>query len=349
MAAQDAQSAERAIIVLSRALGHRQTLGLLWEHSARRARGTLGHHPIMAANTWRTLEALGWEHSEPVLRYLARSFASNESDRTYLPNGERVKKTLLSLRAGWTAPEPSRGATLELYATLREGRTDDACDLACAQLSRGVRAGAVWDAIHLVAGDLLFRYRTGGTVVGSYLVHAVTSTNALRCGFDSSGEDPTRLLLLLQAVAVLGDLFVTTGAREDQLRGMNLLDLKAGLPAAVALDEVFAMLPGKTGVPSAEYPESARRSSDEASRSSFALIQEPAAQAAFRQAARSLLCVKATGDPHDLKYPVAAFEDARSASPEWSPYLLASSVHALHGPASADSAILVAAREALRS
>lgn len=52
-------------------------------------------------------------HAEPVLRYLARSFATHEADRTYLPNLERVRKTLPALRAGWTAGEPNRQATLE--------------------------------------------------------------------------------------------------------------------------------------------------------------------------------------------------------------------------------------------
>jgi hypothetical protein len=226
MAEQDPQYAERAVVVLARTYGHRQTMALLWEHGARRVHGTLGHHPIMAANTWRTLEALGWEHAEPVLRYLARSFAMHEADRTYLPNLERVRKTLPALRAGWTSGEPGRHATLELYGVLREGNTDAACDLVCARLASGVKAGALWDAVHLVAADLLHRYRTGGSTIGGYLIHAVTSTNALRCGFDCSGEDRVRLLLLLQGVAVLGDLFVATGRAEDQLRGMSLLELK---------------------------------------------------------------------------------------------------------------------------
>jgi hypothetical protein len=42
-----------------------------------------------------------------------------------------------------------------------------------------------------------------------------------------------------------------------------------------------------------------------------------------------------------------AFEDAFAASAEWVPYLLASSVHALHGPQSEDSPVLLQAREAL--
>jgi hypothetical protein len=88
--------------------------------------------------------------------------------------------------------------------------------------------------------------------------------------------------------------------------------------------------------------------SDAASRKAFALLQDPAGQAGFKRAARGLLCAKATADPHDLKYPVAAFEDSTLVSQEWTPHLLAASVHALHGIASEDSAVLTKAREALR-
>ena len=47
----------------------------------------------------------------------------------------------------------------------------------------------MWDAVHLVAADLLFRYKTGGRAIGGVLIHAITSTNALRCGFDCCGDD----------------------------------------------------------------------------------------------------------------------------------------------------------------
>ena len=349
MQARDPEAAERAIVALARARGSRQAMGFLWEHGARRVHGTLGHHPIMAANTWRTLEALGWQHAEAVLRYLARAFPSHESDRTHVPNLERARKTLPALRAGWTAGEPGRGATLELFGVIREGKTDDACDLVCERLASGVKAGALWDAVHLAAADLLFRHRTGGGRIGGYLVHAVTSTNALRFGFDACGEDRARLLLLLQGAAVLGDLFVATARKEDQLRAMSLLDLRTGSgEPAGAIHDVFAMLPRKTNVYPSEESPGDREMSDAASRRAFAHVQDAAGKAGFLRSARSLLCVKATSDPHDLKYPVAAFEDATLVSPEWAPYLLASSVHALHGSASEDSAVLVEAREALR-
>lgn len=351
MADLDPSHAERAIVALARAQGPRRAMSHLWEYGARRVAGTLGHHPIMVANTWRTLEALGWQHAEPVLRYLARAFPRNEADRMYEPNRERARKALPTLPPDWAANEPDRGATLEVFNLLRQGKTDETCDLICAQLSSGLaKAGAVWDAVHLVAADLLFRYKTGGMAIGGSLIHAVTSTNALRCGFECSGEDRVRLLMLLQSVGGLGDLFVLGNRKGGRLRDMNLLALKADDPKAPAgIADVFAMLPNKTKDPSPEEAEAYRRASDEACRLGFAALQTPADLVAFKGTASGLLCAKATVDAHDFKYPVAAFEDTFLASPEWRPYLLASSVHALHGTASADSAVLVRAREALKS
>ena len=60
--------------------------------------GSLGHHPIMVANTWRTLEALGWQHAEQVLRYLARALSRHKADSTYEPNQERAAKPWPSFR-----------------------------------------------------------------------------------------------------------------------------------------------------------------------------------------------------------------------------------------------------------
>jgi hypothetical protein len=350
MAKLDPSQAERAIIVLARTQGQRRAMSLLWEDGARRVCGSLGHHPIMVANTWRTLEALGWQHAEPVLRYLARNLSKHDADRTYEPNLERARKALSRFPADWATNEANRSATLEMFRLLRQAKTDAVCDLICTQLSSGqVKAGAVWDAVHLVAADLLFRYKKGGIAIGGYLIHAVTSTNALRCGFDCCGDDRARLLMLLQSVGGLGDQFILPNEKDGQLRDISLLDLKpddAKAPTSIA--DVFAMLPNKTKDPLPKEAEAYRKVSDEACQRSFALLQTPANLVTFKRTARSLLCVKATRDPHDLKYPVAAFEDTSLANSEWRPYLLASSVHALHGTASADSAALVRARKALK-
>jgi hypothetical protein len=346
----DPSQAERAIIVLAQTRGPRQAMSLFWEHGVRRIGGTFGHQPIMVANTWRTLEALGWQHAEPVLRYLAREFPipGNTPDRTYGPNRERAQKTVASLPADWSTSEPNRSATLELYATLRQGRSDEACDAICEQLSTGrAKAGALWDAVHLVAADVLVRFKRGGSPIGNSMIHAVTFTNAVRCGFNCSDDDRVRLLLLLQGAGMLGDLFVVRNQKDQEFREMSLLDLQAGDRQA-SLAEVFEMLPTKTKDPVPAEADAYRKTSDAACQAAFNVLRTPEQWREFQRHARGLLATKATRNPHDLKYPVAAFEDTSLASAAWKPYLLAASMHALHGPASADSLILLEAREALR-
>lgn len=351
MTALDFERAERAIVVIARAQNGRRAMSLLWEYSARRVHGTLGHHPIMAANSYRTLDALGWQHADPVLRYLARAYCGDQADRTYEPNREFARKLAPMLPSDWAFSTPNRGVTLELYDLLRQGHTDASCELVGERLVSGdAQTGAIWDAIHLVAADLLARYRTGGIDIGGYLIHAVTSTNALHFAFDCDSDDRVRLLMLLQAIGGLGDLFVAENMQAGMLRALNILELPHERSRSTdKIADVFEMLPKKTNSQAAEEPDGARDASDLACRRCLGLLQSPSSQREFQAAARSFLCAKATENAHDLKYPVAAFEDAGLVSAEWRPYLLAASVHALHGAASDDAPVLVAAREAVKA
>jgi hypothetical protein len=194
---------------------------------------------------------------------------------------------------------------------------------------------------------LLFRYRTGGNPIGGVLVHAVTATDALRFGFTCTGDDRARLLMMLQAVATLDETFIAPAQREGQLRELNLLELPAEpVDPRIELAGVFQLLPRKEFLYEQKTSEE-RWGSDQACAAAFTLLQKVENVKPFLQTARGLMCAKATVDPHDMKYPAAAFDDALMASPEWVPYLLASTVHALHGPQSKDSAALSQAREAL--
>ena len=85
----DPDEAERAIVSLARSQGSRQAMARLLEYGTRNVSGTLGHHPIFVANGWRTLDAMGWQHAEPVLRYITRLLGRLKPDRTFTPNLER--------------------------------------------------------------------------------------------------------------------------------------------------------------------------------------------------------------------------------------------------------------------
>ncbi len=81
--------------------------------------------------------------------------------------------------------------------TLRGGSNDDACDLVVKILNRGAGPQAIWDALLSTAGECLMR-QPG--IVG---LHAVTTTNALHYAYQTTGDDRTRRLLMLQNAAFL--------------------------------------------------------------------------------------------------------------------------------------------------
>ena len=331
----DAVEAERAALALARDHGARHVMHRLWEFAARNIGDNLGHPAIALANSLRALEVMGWQHAEVALRYVTRYIGGYKGDKTYAPNLERVKQTLPRLPGIGPAQTSDRAATLELYKLLRAGNADESCDLICSQLlSKRVKAGSVWDAISLAAADSVFRHKIGGGMLGAQ-IHAVTTTNALRYGFNLVDDPQTKLLNLLQAAGVVSDFYVRHVSKEGNLRDMSLLDLKGSAGKTTGtIRDVFELLPFKARDYFEQKPDE-RAASDQACRMAFDLLGNANNHAAFMQTARSFLCVKASLDPHDIKFPAAVFEDAYAVSAEWRPYLLASSVHALHGTKSA--------------
>ena len=341
----DANAAERGALALARDQGPRYVLNQLWEFAPRNVGDNLGHPAIALANSLRTMDAMGWQHSDVALRYVTRYIGGYKGDKTYAPNVARLEPTLPALPADWASATSEKGATLALYKLLRDGKAGDSCDLICAELRSGrIKAGAAWDAISLAAADCMFRHKIGGGMLGAH-VHAVTTTNALRYGFDVANTSRMKLLNLLQAAGVVADFYVRHFAKEGSLRDSSLLDLSKA-DGKGTLRDVFESLPFKARDHFEPKP-GERMASDEACRLAFNLLQNENGQAAFMQTARSFLCVKASLDPHDIKFPAAIFEDAFSVSPSWRSYLLAASVHSLHGSKSSDTPVLVKVREAL--
>ena len=352
MQAADKSTAEKAIIVIARTEGVSRAIALLWEHAVRDLGGTLGHLPIGVANGWRTLQTIGYQHAEPYLRYLAREVCRKTPDETYAANEQRLKVSLPQLPADWAAQEGHRDVTLDLYDILRAGEAEAAGKFISDSLVKSTaKAGAIWDAISLAAADLIYRHRTGGSVIGGALIHAITATNAMRYGFRNEIGDKLRLIQLLQAAGSVAHGFIHNALKDQRLRRIDLVrdftsraDSKQ--TAVKHSGELFAGLPFKSDSYDQTNPEE-RKASDLACHQALGFLRSPANQIEFLQNARSLVCRKATEDPHDLKYPIAAFEDAYLASTEWRPYLLASTLHALHGVNSPDSTVYLQVKQTL--
>jgi hypothetical protein len=340
----DPDRADRAIVALVRSRGQAEVLEPLW-HYAGRDWGFIGHMAILVANSCRLLETIGWQHAEHVLRYVVegltgwgKEHADHSDVRPYWANLKRVEQAARRLPGDWAESRGNEGLTKDLLALLRDGKGDEACDLAVKHLTAGkARAGAVWDAVHLAAGELVLSSKTHAKhrPINSSALHSNTAANALHYAFRASGKEDTRLLLTLQAVAWM-DLY-----RRGIVKGKHLVDPRditaltgAKLPdkPEAAIDEILAT---RTAKP------------HEAGRLAFAFAQRHRPEPLLR-AARRLLPAKSSGDPHDIKFSVAIFEDLDLISPTWQPHLLAAATFSFWGSERPDSDLMKQVREAVR-
>jgi hypothetical protein len=77
MDAWDAAKTDVATAGLARSAGAQEVFDLLCRYGARDFRD-IGHKAIYVANSWRTLQSIGWQHAEPVLRSLAYALLEHE-------------------------------------------------------------------------------------------------------------------------------------------------------------------------------------------------------------------------------------------------------------------------------
>lgn len=343
MRAWDAERADRAIVALTRSRGALELIGGLWQYGARDYRN-IGHKAIYVANAWRTLQTIGWQHAEPTFRSLVLGlldFGPDKKvngfafeDQAFTANQLRVERTCAKLPGDWTRTGEDLAVTRALIDLLRAGAMDDACEQAIALLGSGKSgAGALWDAVHLCAGELMMRQP------GIFGVHTVTSTNALRYAYGEAGDDSTRLLLLLQGLGWMAQFRRFMGSPEARLRAGPLreLDITALEPESLETTEAAAV---------DQVLESVGKDRDKAARQAVAYAAAFPDVTGFFDRARRLVIAKAT-EEHDYKYPAAIMEDYSLVSPAARGQVLATAVQYLQGSSKRDSAHMLRAREVL--
>jgi hypothetical protein len=301
---------------------------------------------ILVGNSCRLLETIGWRHAEHVLRYVVEGLAGWPSDdregpesQPYPANLERVGRNVRRLPGDWAGGGANKGLTRELVQLVRRGEGAAACDLAVRQLvAGGARAGAVWDAVHLAAGELVLSSRPHNEhrPINSSALHSNTAANALHYAFRASARQETRLLLTLQALAWM-DLYRRGIVRAGHLAETVDITRLTGVPLPGRQEAAIeAVLAARTPRP------------QEASRLAFSFGQRHPA-GPLLQAARSLLPTKCSGDPHDYKFAVAIFEDLDLVSPSWQPHLLAAAAYSFWGSDRPDNPAMQRVREAIRT
>jgi hypothetical protein len=335
MKAGESERAQRAIVALTQTRGAARVLEPVWRYGARDW-SFIGHNAIWVASTVRVLETVGWQHAEPMLRVLVASVQAHEptmlkQGQPYAANVERVEKAAGKLPGDWATNESNPAVTKDLLGLIRESKGDEACKLAVTLLVEGkCRAGAVWDAVHLAAGELMLRWRHGDAL------HENTSANALHYAFRTSALPENRFLLLLQAVGwtrLFWDLAKKKGGLKVTTDVTQLAGAEVGDDPEAAAEEILALC-------SARPQEAAARS--------YSFARKWPDAGVLRRAAGRLLPLKANWDPHKIKFPVAIFEDCEQVSPEWRPAMTAAASCSFQGSDWPDSPVVYQVREALR-
>jgi hypothetical protein len=328
----DEAAVDSAIVGMVRTAGAHEIFEVLSRYGARDFR-EIGHKEIYVANSFRTLEAIGWQHAEPVMRSLAYAILDRDgekvspakadlpADRPYRRNLETVKE----IRAGWLDGKPNADATREMLKAIRDGSALDTSAKAVELLNRGVAVQSIWDALFDGAGELLMRQP------GILALHATTFTNATHYSFQHCRDEETRKLLLLQNAAFM-PLF--RGNSRDKNLHIDLLEpvaLKENGSGAV--EEIFAHV-----------------STDKltAAKKILAYLKDNPEPKPLADAARRLIFLKGR-DSHDYKFSSAVLEDFAFMRPEWRNRYLAASVFNLKGSGDRDNGLVRRTRAAFNA
>lgn len=325
----DEEAADAAVAGLARTADMNEIFELFYRFGARDFRD-IGHKAIFVANSRRTLEVIGWQHAEPILRSLAYALLHHEGGNPFRGDApadqpwKRNRELASKFRADWTEGKLDSAATTEFLAVLREGSDEAACTSVVDIVNRGVSPQSIWDALFVGAGELLMRQP------GIVALHAVTSTNALHYAFTVSDDDDTRRMLLLQNAAFL-PLFRQAMTSRGKVGDVRLDTFQPEAAAGTdAMPEILASISDDRMAAAGKL---------------LAYLKDHPQPKELIDAARVLIFLKGTNS-HDYKFSSAVFEDFDHVSPEWRNRFLASSVFNLRGSAAPDNQLVQRIRAA---
>ena len=325
----DEAAADAAIAGLTRTAPAGEIFDVLARYGVRDFR-EIGHKAIYVANSFRTLEAVGWHHAEPVLRSLAYALLDRDGtgvnpakadllpDRPYREN----LGALDAIRGEWLTGTPRATDATEMLRTLRAAPAATASARTIELLNRGATPQSLFDACFQASAELTMR------APNILSLHATTFTNAVHYAWRRCQDDPTRRLLLLQNAAFL-PLF--RGRSRDGVEIDTFEPAPLSEPGPAAIEEIFAEV---------------SRDRLMAARKMLAFLREHPDPRPIADAARRLIFLKGT-DSHDYKYSSAVLEDCAAMAPPSRDRFLAAAMFHFKGTAHPDNPLVQRARAAL--
>jgi hypothetical protein len=300
---------------------------------------SIGHKAIFVANGFRTLQHIGWQHSEPILRSIAYALQNHQGEPNPADNDLTADRPWrhnqkLAARIKSELPNGSADAdsTRELVRSLRTCSATDASDLVADMFGKNVSVQSVTDGLYLASVELLLRQR------GIIAMHAVTTTNALQYAFRQlsadGGHEETRRLLLLQNASFL-PMFRDAMRGRGQIGNAEIDELQPVKTASATdgLEDIY----GDVG-----------RNHFRAAGKTLNWLNAGNDGKSFIDAARRLIFLKGNNS-HDYKFSSATLEDYAHISPAWRNQFLAASVLNLRGTNDRDNGLVQRTRAALKS
>ncbi|HBE71994.1 MAG TPA: hypothetical protein DDW52_27970 [Planctomycetaceae bacterium] len=308
----DVEAADAAATVVARTATASQILNLLAKHAARDYR-SIGHKSIYLANAYRTLNVIGWHHSEAVVRSLCYAILNHtgdpnpadsdlEVDRVGRSNWKRVQE--FSEGIFMNDRKPVESATVARQ--LRTATPEQAASFVVELVESGCHPDSIYDGIMLAAAEMVSRQ---AAIVP---LHAVTTANAMRFLYRHVHDARTRKWLLLQNAAFIPH-FRQSAVGRGALGKTDLLELAIGERGSSDLSDVFESI-----------------GSEAAAESILSLAQRPELANRLIGRAREYVFLKGN-DAHDYKFSSAALEDYHYIDPQWRARYLAGCSFLLHG------------------
>lgn len=315
----DEEAADVAVTSMVRNFGANEVFAVLSEYAARDFR-SIGHKVIYLSNGFRTLQTIGWDYAEPVMRSLVYAMLNHNGEPNPSLNdlaadrpGRFNRELQRKFRPPWNQGKIDDRATVELIRTLHEVSPEEASEQLIQIVNSGVGIQSVWDGLFASAGELLMRQR------GIVALHAVTTTNAIHHAFQNAADDKTRQFLLLQNASFL-PMFREAARGRGKLADRHIDDWRADqvtnqdAPVShVDVPEIFAKMGSNRDVAANEM---------------FAYLSRGGAPISMVDYARRLVFLKGN-DSHDYKFSSAALEDYRVLTPQWRNRFLAASTYQL--------------------
>ncbi len=324
----DGDAADAAIAALCRTAGAAETMEPVWRMAVRDQRD-IGHKAIFAAQSWRTLQAIGWQHAEPVLRSLTSALLYLGGDPRHVPVGpyEANLQNARKIRGDWQIGRLDPYATRLLLDTMRQASPEDASAEAAKMLNQGISPDSLWDAVILCGSELMMRSP------GIIAIHATTAANSLHYIYGASGDETTRKLALLQAVGwqplYRGRAKPEAGPVVDALE-----PIKTDSTGDEVVAEIFDSIPNKRG---------------DAARKAVSYLNQGGSADLVFAAARRMIFHKGR-DSHDYKYGAAAWEECvLTSDPRWRAPMVAATMYNLPGAKTPDSPLMTRARDAVKT